>query len=140
MRGADPAHVLVATRLLEHESDGTSLTCAVAAGLICEKLHLHLAPLLGTVGVELLLTRSVRVTQARHAGLVGVTFANGATTLPEILAAQSAESATESAVALFAAFFTLLASFIGERLTTQVLRKAWPAIDLTTEPTSKDGT
>jgi hypothetical protein len=37
--------------------------------------------------------------------------------------------AGDSAAALFGTFFTLMTTFIGERLTTQVLRSAWPTIE-----------
>lgn len=141
VRRADPAHVRLAMRLLAYEREGTPVTSAVAAAVICRKLHLHLALLLGTVSVDLLLTRSLRVTHAIYPGLVGVTFVDGATTLPDVLTAKSADGAAECAAALFGAFFTLLVTFIGERLTTQVLLgKALPDIDLTTESTSRDRT
>ncbi|MDQ3263043.1 MAG: hypothetical protein M3Y59_05195 [Myxococcota bacterium] len=36
--------------------------------------------------------------------------------------------AMEAAAALYGVFFTLVAGFIGERLTLQLLRSAWPTL------------
>jgi hypothetical protein len=47
------------------------------------------------------------------------------------LQAQDPAVATESAAALFGTFFALITAFIGERLTTQILRRAWPTIEET---------
>jgi hypothetical protein len=52
------------------------------------------------------------------------------------LQAQDPAVATESAAALFGNFFTLITTFIGERLTAQLLRSAWPNFD-ETAPTEK---
>jgi hypothetical protein len=37
----------------------------------------------------------------------------------------------EASAALFGAFFGLITTFIGERLTTQALRNVWPTIEAT---------
>jgi hypothetical protein len=37
--------------------------------------------------------------------------------------------AAATAAALLGAFFTLITGYIGERLTTQALRAAWPTIE-----------
>ncbi len=140
MKRTDPAHVQLAIRLRDHEAAGGATSPAAAAALIARTLHAHLAPLLGADGVDMLLTRSATLMRTQHAALAGVTFAAGSTTLQEALAVQTADVAKESAAALFGAFFTLLTTFIGERLTTQLLRKEWPAIDLTKAPSSKEST
>ena len=53
------------------------------------------------------------------------------TKLRSCLEGQAPAVAMEAAVALFARFFALITTFIGERLTTQALRSAWPHIDET---------
>ncbi len=130
----------LAIRLLEHEVAGGATSHSEAATVIARKLQAHLAPLLGVEGVDLLLTRSAKLTRTQHEALAGVTFAASSTTLQTALAGQTADVAKASAAALFGAFFTLLTTFIGERLTTQLLRKEWPDIDLTKATTLKDPT
>ena len=115
--------------LLAHEGAAASAgECATAAGRVYDKLHAQLAPLLGSAGVQALLARSVKLTQ-REFPFLDVAALEGATKLRERLRAQDSAVATESAVALFGTFFTLLTKFIGERLTLQALRGAWPTIE-----------
>lgn len=120
-----------AKRLLAHEgaagsADERSMT---AAGRVYDKLHTHLAPLLGDAGVELLFVRSAKLAQGDFAWLAEVSILEGSTKLRECLKAQEPAVATDSAAALFGTFFALITAFIGERLTTQVLHSAWPTID-----------
>ena len=61
-----------------------------------------------------------------------VAVVDSSTKLRECLHAQDAAVATESAAALFGTFFALITTFIGERLTTQALRRAWPTIEEST--------
>lgn len=49
-----------------------------------------------------------------------------ADTLHAALQGQRPDAILQGAAALFAAFLTLLANYVGERLTSQVLRSAWP--------------
>jgi len=127
-----------ARRLLAHEGAlGSADECARAAGSVYDKLHAHLDPLLGLAGVQALFVRSAQLANGEFAFLdAGVV--KGSTTLREGLQAQEPAVATESAVALFGIFFALITTFIGDRLTTQVLRGAWPTIEETapreTEP------
>jgi hypothetical protein len=118
-----------ARRLLAHEGAASSAgDCPAAAGRVYEKLEARLAPLLGSAGVQALLVRSARLAQGDFPFLV-VAVPEGSTKLRECLQAQDPAVATESAAALFGTFFTLLTTFIGERLTTQALRGAWPTIE-----------
>jgi hypothetical protein len=115
--------------LLAYEgAAGSADECATAAGRVYEKLEARLAPLLGSAGVQALLVRSARLAQGDFP-LLAVAVPEGPTKLRECLQAQDPAVATESAAALFGNFFTLLTTFIGERLTTQVLRGAWPTIE-----------
>jgi hypothetical protein len=124
-----PAQLATATRLLalEREAASSGEPETTAAGRVYDKLHAHLAPLVGVAGVRLLFVRSAKLTRGEYARLVEIT-AEGPTKLRECLHAQDSVVATEAAD-LFATFLALLATFIGERLTTQVLRRAWPTIE-----------
>ena len=121
-----------ARRLLAHEAaDGADGRAAIAAGRVYDKLHAHLAPLVGATGVESLFVRSAKLAQGELGFLADVSILEGSTKLRERLLAQDSAIAIESAAVLFGTFFTLLTTFIGERLTTQVLRSAWPMIEET---------
>lgn len=129
MTRASPAQVEKARRLLAYEgAAGSADECAAAAARVCDKLHAHLDPLLGAAGVQALLARSAKLTRAEHPCL-DVSFVDGSTALRERLRAEDPAAATEAAAALFGTFFTLINTFIGERLTTQVLRTAWRTIE-----------
>lgn len=126
-----PEQSETAKRLLAREGAGPSAAqCASAAVRVYDKLLAHLGPLLGVAGVEALLARSAKLTAPEFSFLEGFTL-QGSTSLPERLQAQEAAVASAAAEAFFGNFFALMASFIGERLTTQILRRAWPAIDET---------
>ena len=115
--------------MLAHEgAAGDVDEAATAAGRVYDKLDAHLAPLLGAAGVQALLARSAKLTQGEFSFLT-VAGPDGSKKLRECLRAQDPAVATESAAALFGAFFTLLTTFIGERLTVQALRRAWPQIE-----------
>jgi hypothetical protein len=117
--------------LLAHEcaAEGQDQRAA-AAGRVYDKLHAHLDPLLGATGVQALLVRGAKLTQHEFSFLEA-SIVESSAKLRECLQAQDAAVATESAAALFGTFFALMTTFIGERLTTQVLRTAWPMIEAT---------
>lgn len=116
--------------LAQEVAAGSADACsATAAGRVYDKLHAHLAPLVGEAGVQLLFVRSAKLAQGDFAWLAQVSILEGSTKLRECLLSQDPAVATESAAALFGTFFTLLTTFIGERLTTQALLRAWPTID-----------
>jgi len=122
-----PAQQFLATALLAHERaaepahDG-----GLAAGRVYDKLHLHLAPLLGKAGVELLLVRSAKLVLGEFAFLTEASILGGAAALHARVRPPAPALTDESVTALFATFFALLMTFIGERLTIQVLRSGWP--------------
>ena len=131
MNRATPAHLERASELLAQEGAAGSADGRVgtAAGRVYDKLHAHLAPLVGDVGVEMLFVRSAKLAQGEFAWLAKVSDLEGSTKLRECLHAHDPAVATESAAALFGNFFALITTFIGERLTTQVLRRAWLTFD-----------
>jgi hypothetical protein len=116
---------------LEGAASGADDSGAAAAGRVYDKLHLHLAPLVGTFGVQSLFVRSAKLTPNEFAALAEVSVLEGSTKLREHWDAPGSAVDAESAAALFATFLSLLTTFIGERLVTQVLRSAWPTIEET---------
>ena len=131
LKRPDPAHVETARQLLAYEGalGGGHQGATTAAGLVYDKLCAHLSPLVGEAGVELLFVRSAKLAQGEFAWLAEVSILDGSTKLRDSLQAQDPPVATESAAELFGTFFTLITTFIGERLTSQVLRAAWPTIE-----------
>lgn len=104
---------------------------ASAAVGVCKTLLKTLSPLLGNVGSQALLRRSLKLTEGafpfygdpRLAEESGLLDAVGAS-----LRRQKLDVAREASIALLLTFVELLATFIGERLTWQLLQEAWPEI------------
>jgi hypothetical protein len=87
-------------------------------------------PLIGQLGVDALTGRAIHLAQREYPWLADARDAEPA---PEpfahvivCLARQDPAIATEGAAAVFATYAGLLITFIGEPLTTGLLRKAWP--------------
>ena len=138
MKRPSPAQIEWARRLLAHEgAAGSAAEYATAAGRVYDKLHAHIAPLVGDAGVQLLLVRSAKLSQGEFACLAEVANFGGSTKLSECLRGLDPALARESALALFGTFFALVATFIGERLTTQLLRSAWPIEETAPQETRK---
>jgi hypothetical protein len=126
------AQIERAKRLLAAEGDSgaSAAACAAAAGRVYDKLAAQLAPLLGLAGVEALFVRSAKLARADLVPAIeGAT--QRAAGLRAFLGQLEASAAGEAAAALFATFLDLVITFIGDRLTVQVLRGAWPVIDTT---------
>ncbi|MBK7864280.1 MAG: hypothetical protein IPJ65_37915 [Archangiaceae bacterium] len=123
--------VALARRLLAVEgADGGALeACAAAAEQVYAKLDGQLSPLLGSLGFRALLVRSAKLLQHQHPVFADLAVAQSAAKLRAGLRALEPATAQQAAEALFAGFFVLIATFIGERLTTQSLRGAWPEVD-----------
>lgn len=120
-----------AKRLLAAEgaSDGSAESCAAAAERVYDKLDAHLSPLLGAFGFQALLVRTATLTQRDFACPDEVAVVESSAKLRAHLQALDPVAAAHQAEALFGTFFALITIFIGERLTTQALRSAWPAIE-----------
>jgi hypothetical protein len=124
--------------MLAHEgaADSANERAATAASRVYDKIQAHLAPLVGDAGVQLLFARSAKLAQGEFTGLAEISILEGSTPLRERL--QGPSLAPESAEALFGTFFALITTFIGERLTNQMIRRAWPTIEETaTEETGQ---
>jgi len=127
-----PAHAEWARRLLAYEGVDAANDDLAAVARVYDQLHAHFAPLVGPAGAAMLFARSAHLASPDGVALADVSFAAGPQLLLARLRAQEPDVARRAAVALFAMFFTLVTTFIGERLTTELLRRAWPAVDLTT--------
>ncbi len=108
---------------------------AETARRVHEKLFARLAPLIGTAGTRALFARCVRLTAPDFPCVGGVDFdaeptASPAEKLVTCLRAEAPDRITEATVAVCATMLALLATLIGERLTSQVLKKAWPDFDM----------
>jgi hypothetical protein len=122
-----------ALRWLVQETDGGhgARDLAAAAARVYEKLTASLSPIVGQAGIHALLSRSIHLAAAEHASLAGAARADPASqaaSLQARLQTLDPEEITETAVALFATFTGLLASFIGDTLTSRLLQDAWPEI------------
>ena len=128
---AGPAQLERARRLLAHEgaADRADEPATTAASRVYDKLHTQMAPLVGDSGVQMLFMRSAALAKGEFARLAELSTIEGSTQLRESLHAQKRAVTTESAAALFGHLFSLMNIFIGERLTSQVLRGAWPAFE-----------
>jgi hypothetical protein len=119
-------------RMLAREA-GTGATApaiAAAARRVCERFAKQLTPLIGDAGVAAICARSLHLTARNVRGLASVrASAPGESPfalLQQFLEQQEPAAAAEAAVAVLATAGALLASFIGEGLTTSLLREAWP--------------
>jgi hypothetical protein len=110
-------------------STGVSAVAA-AARLAHDDLTAVLAPLISSAGVEALWGRAFDLAQREYpADGRGATTASTDEPFARVnlwLEWQVPSVATEAAAAMFATFAELLATLIGEPLTTRYLEKAWP--------------
>ena len=119
-------------RLLVRETGTGAGAPAIATAVrkLGDQLTQRLAPVIGDGGVDAICDRSLHLTKSRFPGLTAHgsseqgagPFARAQLSLEH----QESALATEAAVALFTTVSELLASFIGESLTTRLLREAWP--------------
>jgi hypothetical protein len=126
----------------EVETDADPRAIAAAARRLCERFAQHVTPLIGNAGVGAICARSLHLAQRHVPGLAPVLASerDGGpfTSAQRFLEHQEPAVAAEAAVAVLATVGDLLASFIGESLTTRLLREAWPDdfVDDATEETT----
>lgn len=132
-------------RMLAREAgtDAAAPALAAAARALFERFTQQLTPLIGDAGVAAICDRALHLTQLNFPGLApvrGRLSRDAPFALLELSLEQLEPAAgTEAAVAVLATASELLASFIGEGLTTRLLREAWPddfAGDTTEETTT----
>ncbi len=110
---------------------------STAVGM-CETLLKILSPLLGAAGGRALLRRCLNLTEEMFPCYREARRVENDALLTAVVAClrqQKLEVAREASVALLTAFIELLATFIGERLTWQLLQEAWP--DILTVPSEE---
>jgi hypothetical protein len=122
-----------ARRLLAHEgaTAGSTEACATAAARVYDKLIAQLGPLLGTAGVQALFERSAKLGRVESAGLAEIAILDSSKALAACFQTLDSAVAAHAAEALFGTFLSLVTTFIGERLISQALKRAWPTIEAT---------
>jgi hypothetical protein len=136
MKKPTAAHLNAARRL--HASEVQSAESveerAAAAGRVCEKVFARLTPLVGKAAESALFKRCLTLTAPAFPCLGKVNLAGGAESPAGLLvlcfAGETPATIDESSVALLATLLALLSALIGAPLTIQVLRKAWPDLDV----------
>ncbi len=131
MTTGDPLRPAV-RRVLTQDAGTSPDAHAIAAAALraYERLAQQLAPLIGEVGLHAVCARSVHLTQREFSWLApadsaeprDAPFAHVRVSLER----QDPAVATDAAITVLATFGELLASFIGDSLTTRLLREAWP--------------
>ena len=121
------------TRQLADEAGGdaaSSEVLAAAAGRLLDRLSQRLSVIIGRTGVEALFRRAVKLRKSDFPFLDELVFREeGESTgdsLRRRLQRQDPDIIREVTVTLFATMAGLLATVIGERLTWNLLREAWP--------------
>jgi hypothetical protein len=119
-------------RLLVREAGAGASASAIAAATrrLGERFAHQLVPLLGDAGVAAICTRTLHLAQRQVPGLVPIPESDQVegpfTHTQHFLEHQAPSLAVDAAVAVLTTFGELLASFIGEGLTTRLLRETWP--------------
>ena len=122
---------LVLKALARHMGSATgSEALAAAAQRAYQDLARVSAPLIGQVGVDALTGRALHLAQREYPWLVSTLEPeqDGGPLASVIvnLGRQDPAVATKAAGSVFATFAGLLVTFIGEPLTADLLRRAWP--------------
>ncbi len=131
MNPAAPPLRDLAERLLAMECDNGEDTTKPAARRVCDKFGGTLSKLAGTAGYRSLLTRALALAQAYAPALKTVHVASDGTLegFSEAKETTTKEEFTRGEIALVVQLLSLLHTFIGEPLTQQLVKEAWPVID-----------
>jgi hypothetical protein len=119
-------------RLLAREvgTGGDPRVIAAAARRLCERFSEQVGPLIGDAGVAAIYTRSLHLTKRQFPSLAPLRSSDQHDApfarLQVSLEQQEPAVATRAAVRVLTTAANLLALFIGENLTTRLLREAWP--------------
>jgi len=139
MKPARPELMGGIQRLRELEAGGETSTSALSvatAKRLHEKLARYVAPVVGEAGFEALFVRSVKITKSTFVCLQELRTTGPAQEALhqffEHLEKQDPAAVASITEALMATLVTMLCTFIGEGLTWQLLRNAWP--DLPSQP------
>ena len=122
----------LAVRVLRHQAgpDADAAALAAATRRSYDDLAGVLVPLIGQTGIDTLAARAVHLAQRDYPWLAKTRDpeqAESSLTLVSIfLEQQDPALATEAAAAVLATITGLLYTFVGESLTTRMMRQAWP--------------
>ena len=129
---SDDVRQRVFRRMLAREAGpgASAPAIAAAAGRLCEHFTEQLTALIGEAGVAAICAHSLHLTARNVRGLTSIPTADRGDApfalLQLFLEQQDPAAAAEASVAVLATASELLVSFIGEDLTTSLLREAWP--------------
>lgn len=123
----------LATRLLALESESGKDINAASAFRVCGKLGVRLTLLAGAAGFRSLLARALVLAQAQVPWLLAVQVLPDGR-LEGLGNDTGKEDLIEGEVALVAQLLGLLHTFIGEPLTMQLVKEAWPGAYTTEQP------
>jgi len=122
----------LAKRLIAHEARKNKLSKTKSAAIfpVWEKLRPPLASLVGSTGAGALLSRSLALASPEVAWLraVHVKPDGSLEGLDEIKARVGVQQLAEGRIAIVARLLGLLDALIGENLTQQLIREAWPKL------------
>jgi hypothetical protein len=127
----------LARQIISHEQspDRPPQDVAGSAVRIYATWLTSLSAILGETGSSALFRRSLRLTEVTFPFFSAVRDANMNSVLSAVntcLQAQDANVAHEAAVELLAIHLELLTTFIGQRLTEQLVRDKWPDLSIPT--------
>jgi hypothetical protein len=125
------AQSTTASRLLSHESEASNggAGATTSAGRVYAKLSAHLTPILGNAGVQALMNRSFKLAQVELSGFDEASLSERSARLSAWFESRNSDAEAESTAVVVANFLALLTTFIGAKLTTELLRKAWPGVE-----------
>ena len=125
-----PSHTYVATArsLLAREGcPDADESCIGAAVLVFDKLGERLSPIVGPQGVQALFARSAQLAEPGPPHL-RATDLESSTSLAARLRTLPPGKARATCESLIGGFLELLATFIGETLTSKLIQRDWPLL------------
>jgi len=123
-----------AERLIAYETSGnqSSGTTTPTAFPVCEKLRSHLADLMGSTGVRMLLSRALAQAEVEVPSLraLQVKVDGSLEHSGELEVQADSEELAKGSVVLVAQLLGLLVTFMGETLVLRIVCDAWPNLTL----------
>jgi len=102
---------------------------SVVAQRIMMRLHQELGKLIGPIGFDVLLARSIVLARRAHPVLAGITAGPGGALAGLDDAARDGIALQEGALAIVSHFTEFLVMLIGEDLAMRLVRDVWPAAE-----------
>lgn len=131
----------LADRIVAYETQHalTPLTHIAVTTRICEKLRLHLTPLIGSTSYHALITRTLAILEKDNPWTEGIRIRqNGSLELAPIPESHAqANPQAREAMAIPSQLLSLLATFIGEPLTLTLALEIWPPLQAKTPITTR---